>query len=202
MRSIRWVAAAAAVSAFSAGVAIAQSTQTSETTAVTGDFHASIVSQSQRQCDANHLKFHATFAGEQTSSDPRLAGKLKLRVVSVVNTANGYGWTKARVRVSDAATGKPKFNGHAVGVLEPGDGVEGFLTGRTVRPGSTRLLANFNAQQDETGALTGEFGKDSQSGGIQDPAILTDACRRGHRGEHGKQHERRGGDNGRGHRKD
>ena len=51
---------------------------------------------------------------------------------------------------------------------------------------SAALVANFNAKQDATtGALTGEIGKDTQSGTIKDPAVLTNACRGG-RGEHGK----------------
>ena len=62
-------------------------------------------------------------------------------------------------------------------MLEPDGGTEGFLTGTTVGNGSVRVSANFNAQQDATGALTGELGKDTQSGALQDPAILSDACR-------------------------
>jgi hypothetical protein len=184
MRSIRWLAIAAAAGSVSAGVAIAAS-QSSETSLVTADFQASIVSQKQRQCDASHLGFRVTFAGSQTSSDPRLSGNLQARARSVVNTDNGYGITRAKARISDPSTGRPKFNGHAVGVLEPDGGSEGFLTGRTVGPDSVRLLANFNLQQDQTtGAITGELGKDTQSGATKDPAVLTNACRGG-RGQHG-----------------
>lgn len=180
MRSMRWLAIAAAAGACSAGVAIAAS-QSAETSPVTADFRASIVSQKQRQCDPDHIRFRVTFEGSQTSSDPRLSGDLTVRAKSVVNTANGYGYTRAKVRLSDPSTGRPKFKGHAVGVIEPDGGGEGFLTGRTIGPGSTRLLANFNLQQDlTTGALTGEVGKDTQSGASQDPAILTNACRKGH----------------------
>ena len=65
-------------------------------------------------------------------------------------------------------------------MIEPDGGSEGLLSGRTVGPNSMRLLANFNVQQDESsGALTGELGKDSQTGASQDPAILTDACKGG-----------------------
>jgi hypothetical protein len=47
-----------------------------------------------------------------------------------------------------------------------------------------RLIANFNLQQDQSsGALTGELGKDSQTGASQDPAVLTNACKGG-RGNH------------------
>jgi hypothetical protein len=183
MLSLKWLAIGAGVASFSAGVAIAGS-QPSETTAVTADFQAAVVSQKQRQCDVDHLKFRVKFEGTQTSADPRLAGKLTVNAVSVVNTQNGYGRVRAKVRLSDAATGKPKLHGLAIGVIEPDGGSEGLLSGRTVGPDSMRLIANFNLQQDEaTGALTGELGKDSQTGASQDPAILTNACRGG-RGKH------------------
>ena len=183
MLSLRWLAIGAGIASFTAGAAIAAS-QSAETTAVTADFQAAVVTQKQRQCDANHLKFRVKFEGTQTSADARLSGKITIRAVSVVNTQNGYGSVRAKVRVSDAATGKPKLHGLAVGVIEPDGGAEGLLTGRTVGPDSMRLLANFNVQQDATtGALTGELGKDSQTGAAQDPAILTDACKGG-RGHH------------------
>src|SRR4051794_40337167 len=183
MLSIRWLAIGAGVASFSAGVAIAAS-QPSETTAVTADSQAAVVSQKQRQCDAGHLKFRVRFEGTQTSADARLSGTLTVRAVSIVNTENGYGFTRAKVRVSDASTGKPKLHGLAVGVIEPDGGAEGLLTGRTVGPNATRLVANFNLQQDQqSGAITGELGKDSQTGGSQDPAILTNACKGG-RGKH------------------
>lgn len=183
MLSFRWLAIGAGVASFSAGAAIAAS-QSAETTAVTADFQAAVVSQHQRQCDANHMKFRVQFEGTQTSADARLSGKLAIRAVSVVNTQNGYGYVRAKVRVRDAATGKPKLHGIAVGVIEPDGGSEGLLSGRTVGPNSMRLLANFNVAQDQTtGALTGELGKDSQTGASQDPAILTDACKGGH-GKH------------------
>jgi hypothetical protein len=183
MLSFRWLAIGAGIASFTAGAAIAAS-QSGETTAVTADFQAAVVSQKQRQCDANHMKFRVKFEGTQTSADSRLSGKLTIRAVSVVNTQNGFGFVRAKVRVSDAATEKPKLHGLAVGVIEPDGGSEGLLRGRTVGPNSMRLLANFNVSQDQsTGALTGELGKDSQSGASQDPAILTDACKGG-RGKH------------------
>jgi hypothetical protein len=189
MMSFRWLAIGAGVASFTAGAAIAAS-QSSETTPVTADFQAAVVSQHQRQCDAGHTKFRVKFEGTQTSADPRLAGKITISAASVVNTENGYGYVRAKVRVRDAATDKPKLHGLAVGVIEPDGGSEGLLTGRTVGPDSMRLLANFNVSQDQTtGALTGELGKDSQTGAAQDPAILTDACRGGrgkHEGDKGK----------------
>lgn len=144
---------------------------------MTASFEARLVAQKQRVCDANHLQFRVTFEGRQTSSDSRLTGDLKARVRSVVNTQNGYGHTAGKVVIRDQATNRAKFRGKVVGVLEPDGGTEGFLTGRTIGPASARLLANFNVQQDQTtGAITGELGKDSQTGAFQDPAVLTGAC--------------------------
>lgn len=65
-------------------------------------------------------------------------------------------------------------------VIEPGGGTAGFLTGRAVGPNAMRLLANFNVQQNQTtGAITGDVGKDTLSGTPKDPAVLTNACRGG-----------------------
>jgi hypothetical protein len=187
MRRIKWLVVAVAVTSLSAGAAVAAS-RSSETTPVTADFQASLTSQKQRPCGENHMQFRLTFEGTQTSGDARLAGDLEAKVRSVVNTQNGYGSTSGTVVVRDPATGRAKFFGRVIGVLEPGGGAEGFLIGTTVGRGSARLLANFNLQQDAAGAITGEFGKDSQSGALQDPAILTDACRNGH--ESHESHER------------
>ena len=190
MRRIKLLVVAVAVTSLSVGAAVAS--RSSETTPVTADFQASLTSQKQRPCGEDHMQFRLTFEGSQTSGDARLAGDLKAKVRSVVNTQNGYGATSGAVVVRDPATGRPKFFGRVVGVLEPGGGTEGFLIGTTVGRGSAQLLANFNLQQDAAGAITGELGKDSQSGALQDPAILTDACRSGHDSHegHGESHAR------------
>lgn len=176
MRRIRWLLLAAAVGSLCAGVAVA-ARQPPETTAVTADFEASLVSVRERPCDAGHVEFRLKFEGSQTSSDPRLTGDLDVKARSVVNTENGYGYSAGRVLVSDPATGRPKFRGPFVAVLEPDEGTEGFLTGHVVGRDSVRLLANFNAQQDPSGTVRGELGKDGQTGLFQDPAVLTNACR-------------------------
>jgi hypothetical protein len=168
-----------AVGALSAGVAVAAS-PSSHTTPVTADFQASLVSQHQRTCDANRTEFWLSFDGNQTSADPRLAGDLHARVRSVVDTGTGYGTTSGRVLVRDHATGRLKLRATVVGVLEPDGGAEGFLVGRTSGRADRTLLANFNLQQDpRTGAISGELGKDSQTGAAQDPAVLSGACGHG-----------------------
>ena len=198
MRTTRWLAVAAAAGSISAGVAFAASD--SETSALTADFHASPTAERQRQCDVSHVRFRVRFEGSQTSSDPRLSGTLVARVRSVVDTTNGYGYTQGRVRISDASTGRPKFNGHVVGVLAPDGDAEGLLTGRTVGRNSAQVIANFNVKQDQsTGEITGELGKDTQSGAINDPAVLTNGCRGG-RGEHGHKPGDRAAHGGKSHR--
>jgi hypothetical protein len=182
MRGSRWLAVAVAVGSVSTGVAVAGG-GSSETSPVLGDFEAELVKQKERRCDHKHVKVELRFKGFQTSNDERLEGQLEVNVESVVNTRNGWGYTKGTVTVRSSRGHWSKFRGDVVGVVEPDGGAEGFLTGRTSGRGSVRLFANFNVDQDPaTGAITGEFGKDSQEQKPyaptedQDPAVLTNAC--------------------------
>jgi hypothetical protein len=179
MRRISWLLAPVAAVSLAAGVAVAGS-QSSETTPFSADFQASLLNPKARVCDSSHSVFRGKFEGTITSTDARMTGDLIARVRSVVNTDTGWGRTTGKVIVRQAGTRTPKFEGRTVGVLEPDGGVEGFLTGRTVAKPHARVLANFNIQQDQqTGAITGELGKDTLSGASKDPAILTNACRGG-----------------------
>jgi hypothetical protein len=184
MRGSKWLAVAITVGFVSTGVAVAGS-RSSETTQVQGTFHAIPVKEpKQRQCDKNHVRIQATFRGSQTSEDePRLEGDLEIKVESVINTDNGWGRTSGSVVLRRSRHGRVKFRGEFVGVVEPDNGAEGFVTGRTFGRRPVRLFANFNSNQDiYTGAISGEFGTDSQVEGPyaphedQDPAVLTDAC--------------------------
>jgi hypothetical protein len=181
MRRISWLLAPVAVVSLAAGVAVAGS-QSSETTPITADFQASLVNPRERACDSSHSVFRGKFQGTITSTDQRMSGDLTVRVRSVVNTDTGWGRTRGKVVVRQPGGGKPKFEGRSVGVVEPDGGVEGFLTGRTVAKPHARLFANFNLEQNlQTGAITGELGKDTLSGAtFEDSAILTNACRGGH----------------------
>jgi hypothetical protein len=173
------------VGSLAAGIAVA-GIGSSETTAVTAEFEASLVKQKERACNSSHSEFRLRFEGTQTSDDPRLTGDLEARVRSVVHTGTGLGRTVGTVTVREPGSGRPKFHGRVVGVLEPDSGTEGFLSGHTTARPRVALFANFNARQDpQTGALTGEFGTDSQTTTSQDPAILTNACATG-RKHHGK----------------
>jgi len=186
MRGSRWLAAACAVGCVSTGVAVAGS-GSSETKAVTGEFQADLKRQHQRRCDANHVKLRLRFKGDQTSSDDRLAGDFEANVETVQDTNTGYGYTSGTVVIRRSGGRRVKFRGEVVGVVEPDGGAEGFLTGRTTGDKPVRLLANFNANQNPyTLAISGEFGKDTQTQDPygphedQDPAVVTDACDKRH----------------------
>jgi hypothetical protein len=187
MRGSRWLAAACAVGLVSTGVAVAGS-GSSETRAVEGEFHAKLKSRHRERCDANHVKFRLRFEGEQTSTDDRLTGDFEAKVDTVQDTNTGYGYTSGTVVIrEEGRRNRTKFRGKVVGVVEPDGGAEGFITGRTTGRKSLRLLANFNADQNPyTLAISGEFGKDSQEQDPygphedQDPAVLTNACDKGH----------------------
>jgi len=189
MRGRRWLAAACAIGCVSTGVAVAGS-GSSETSPVNGSFEATLKRQQQWRCDANHVKFRLRFEGEQTSSDHRLAGDFEANVETVRSRETGWGYTSGNVVIRRRGSGWVKFRGQVVGVVEPDGGTEGFLTGRTSGRDSVRLLANFNADQDmDTLAITGEFGRDSQeqkpySPEEEDPAVITDGCRRHGHGHH------------------
>lgn len=193
MRGSKWLAAVVAVGSISTGVAVAGSGWGSETTGVSGTFEADLVAPpKERQCDSKHVKSRASWKGTQTSTDDRLTGRLKVDAESVVNTKTGWGYTTGSVEVRKSGRHGTKFRGEFIGVIEPDGGAEGFITGKTQGGHkSVRLLANFNVEQDQdTGAITGEFGQDSQldspySMEDQDPAVLTNACFDHGHGGHG-----------------
>jgi hypothetical protein len=183
MRGSKWLAVAITVGFVSTGVAVAGS-RSSETTQVMGRFHATLAKEpKQRQCDRNHVRIRATYTGEQTSDERRLRGDLLIVAELVINTDTGWGRTTGTVVLRRSGHRRVKFRGEFIGVVEPDGGAEGFITGRTSGGRPLRLFANFNANRDiYTGAITGEFGTDSQVDGPyaphedQDPAVLTDAC--------------------------
>ena len=189
MRGRRWLAVAIATGSITTGVAIAGSGK-SETTKVLGTFNVELVGKAkQRPCDAKHVRTKARFEGDQTSSDPRLTGRLEIKATSVVNTENGYGRSNGTFVLRKTYSPGVAFRGRFVAVLEPDCGGEGFLIAESRGRHPLHLLANFNFDETSPGNLSGEFGTDSQmdspySEEDQDPAILTNACfdRHHHRG--------------------
>lgn len=194
MRGSRWLAAVVVVGSISTGVAIAGSGK-SETTPVTGTFKVEVVgTPKERQCDAKHVRTKVRFEGDQISEDSRLTGRLEIKARSVVNTENGYGYSKGTFVLRQTYSPGASFRGEFVAVLEPDGGGEGFLTAESQGRHPLHLLANFNFDETSPGHLSGEFGTDSQlespySEEDQDPAILTNACfdkKHGH--GHGRGH--------------
>jgi hypothetical protein len=189
----KWVALVVAACSISTGVAIAGG-ESSKTSPVEGDFQATLVKTESRKCDKKHVRLEQRFKGTQTSSDPRLAGDLKIDAKSVVSTKNGWGRSEGKVEIRPNGAYKfGGFRGKFIAVVGPGGNIEGFVTGRTTGPGSVYLFANFNAQQNGK-TLTGEFGKDSQvpkpygMPGDEDPAVVTNACFKKHGHGHGHGH--------------
>ena len=180
------------VGSISTGVAIAGGGW-SKTSPVLGEFEAELVKQKQRKCDFKHVRVKLHYRGTQTSSDPRLAGRLTIKAESVVSTKNGWGRTEGKVEVRPSGEyHEGGFKGEFIGVVEPDGGVEGFVTGRTTGGRPVRLFANFNLDTNPDGSINGEFGQDSQEQKPyapeehQDPAIVTDACfKHGHGHGHG-----------------
>jgi hypothetical protein len=181
MRGSRWLAAVVAVGSISTGVALAGSGK-SETSPVKGTFEAKLVGHpKEKRCAPKHVKVRLRFEGTQTSDDPRLAGKLEIKAESVVNTKNGYGYSKGTVVIRKTYSPHTTFRGEFVAVLEPDGGGEGFLTGVTKGKDAVRLLANFNFDEDTRDHISGEFGQDTQvqrpyAPEDEDPAIVTNAC--------------------------
>lgn len=188
MRGSRWLAAIVAVGSISTGVAIAGGSGKSETSPVKGTFEATLVGHpKEKRCAHKHVKTRLRFEGTQESDDPRLAGELKIKAESVVNTdpkssGYGYGYSKGTVEIRKTYSPHTTFRGEFVAVLEPDGGGEGFLTGETKGKDAVRLLANFNFDEDTPGHISGEFGQDTQvqkpyaPTEDEDPAIVTNAC--------------------------
>ena len=131
MRGSKWLAAVVAVGSISTGVAIAGSSSKPETLPVMGTFEAKLVGHPKpKRCAAKHEKVKLRFEGTQQSDDSRLAGRLEIKAVSVVNTnpksdGYGYGYSKGTVVLRKTYSPGTTFKGEFVAVLEPDGGGEG-----------------------------------------------------------------------------
>jgi hypothetical protein len=190
MRGGKWLAVVIAVASISTGVAVAGG-GSSETKQVMGTFTLTPGKAKQRQCAPHHMRVEVKFRGDQESDDRRLEGKLEVKAESVIDTDSGWGRSEGSVslRGSGRHDRGTKFRGEFIAVLEPDGGVEGFITGET--KDGAHLFANFNADENPDGTLHGEFGNDTQTDKPyaphedQDPAVLSNACFKGHGHGHG-----------------
>jgi hypothetical protein len=110
--------------------------------------------------DGTYKITHAVVLGEVvSSSDPLLAGKLKLHFKSVYNDTEDLGWVAGKAHVRNEATGtRVRASFRAVNV---GGKLEGMFGGGAGHP-HWKLLANFSATLADTGAVSdGKIGTPS-----------------------------------------
>jgi hypothetical protein len=101
--------------------------------------------------DGTYKITHAVVLGEVASStDPVLAGKLKLRFKSVYNDTEDLGWVAGDAHIRNEAAGtRVRASFRAVNV---GGKLEGMFGGGAGRP-HWKLLANFSATLADTGSI-------------------------------------------------
>jgi hypothetical protein len=97
-----------------------------------------------------------TYRGTSTGA-PALTGIVQLRTKTVVSLDTGRGWTAGTLTVRSPA-GKLKATTKLIAVNTETGRLNGFLLGRTLRPGA-KLLANFSATlAADWRMLTGSLG--------------------------------------------
>jgi hypothetical protein len=179
-----------------AGIALAHDKGPSSTQPVTATFSTATVSNLETStctgADGTYMQTKATYTGDSTSADPRLAGTLTIRAKTVYNTTTNLGYVEGVFRVESAS-------GHAGGMFAAVDtagALAGFMSGKAKDP-RAKLLANFSATFDPaTGFSAGQLG----SGSSPDTAVVASgSCsgEHGDNGEHkdnkGKKHDRKNG---------
>jgi hypothetical protein len=144
---------------------------------VSATFAATTVKHlTMRSCpgaDGVYAVTNARYDGTAASADPRLNGKLRIQVRSVVNTTTNLGFVRGTFRVRNPAGGSS--DGNLAGVLSTGT-LQGFITGDLRHPGGTDLLGSVTASFSATGGFTsGALG----TGAATDTAIaVTGSCSR------------------------
>jgi hypothetical protein len=166
---------AAAIVAVAAALAVAAGNGP-KTDATQATFTAQLTDQKARTCtgqDGNYVSTRERYAGTITG-DPRISGKLLVKSQALVNTDTGLGTSRGTVRILDPATGRTKAHGKFKAVVTEGSVLTGFLDGHVRSQGGdtprrdARLWANFRAQGDAQGAVTGELG----GGTSEDTAVI------------------------------
>jgi hypothetical protein len=151
---------------------------------VSGTLAASPVNVKQRICqgeDGTYIDIRGTFAGEITSSDPRLTGELEFTAErAIVNVVTGYGTFRGQFRILDPMTGRRKAEGEFFTVITEASLNHGFAvgtlssrrgasSGREEGESSERFLASYNATMDAALNVTGHFG---DAGDPRLPAVI------------------------------
>jgi hypothetical protein len=158
--------------------------KTPRTEPVSGTLTASPVNVKQRICqgeDGTYIDIRGSFAGEITSSDPRLTGELEFTADrAIVNVVTGLGSFQGRFRIVDPLTGRQKARGEFSTVITEASLNHGFAVGTLSNERSSsaagqddesgeRFLASYNATMDAELNVTGHFG---DAGDPRLPAII------------------------------
>lgn len=151
------------------GIALADDSAPGSTDSVAATFTAATVSDLETQTctgsDGTYQITKASYSGDSTSSDPRLAGKVTIRVRSVYNTTKNLGWVEGKLEVDNASKKSAEGNLTAV---DAGGALAGFVKGKAGDP-KGKLFANVSATFDSaTGFMAGQLG----AGSSPDTAIV------------------------------
>ncbi len=161
MRKLTWVVAAALVALVVAGAAVAHERRSGTgIKAVAAHFTATPTSKTEtRTCTEpgqGGAVWHLTKGLYTGTSTGDLAGAITVRTQSTINTATGLGYTKGKVELRDAASGKLVAKADLQAVNTQNGVLNGFLRGRTT---DGLLLANFTATFAADGSsLSGDVG--------------------------------------------
>jgi hypothetical protein len=137
-----------------------------QTSDVSATFTATQTRSHTRTCteDGNTFRVtNATWRGNSTSTEPRLAGTLVITTHAVLNETTGDGWASGTWRTRAAPPANPrnprsgaKSNARLSAVIDNGNQLDGIASGE-VRHAYARLLGNWSATIGGS-TLSGELG--------------------------------------------
>jgi len=164
MRRITIVALTCGAALAAAGIAVAVKASTG-TNLVASSFTATTVERyNSRTCtgpDGQYEVVDATYRGSGTSSEPSLAGTVRIRIRSAYNTTKNVGWANGSLSFSNGADrGALGFD-----AVDANGKLTGFVRGRVGQPAAA-LLGSFTADYSKNGLQNGQIG-----GGGAEPNI-------------------------------
>jgi hypothetical protein len=163
MRKLSWILVAAVVALAAAGVAVAHGFGGKSVDAVAGSFSATQVTDKKTWTCTNDAgtwtRTVATYTGS-ASGDAGLAGPVKLRVESVLNTSKDVGLVEGQLRIDTAGR---DTTARFTGVYQGGK-VAGLAVGNAQEP-RTRVVANVSASFTPDGGFSnGKLGGGTEGG--------------------------------------
>jgi len=155
MRRITIVAVACGIALIAAGIAVALRAATG-TNLVASTFNATTVERyNTRTCtgaDGQYDVVDAVFTGTAASSEPSLAGAVRIRIRSAYNTTKNVGWAGGTPSFGNAGRVALGFDAAAANGK-----LTGFVRGGAGRPMAT-LVGSFTADYSKSGLVNGQIG--------------------------------------------